>query len=101
MDAEQQPGPVEQLARDAAGQAARHLARQALTKLATLVGAKAGLIVIAVIGVIVAVVLLVVVIVSVAGAAFQSSTAVWPVPITTDTAGNYAARWRCGVSRRA
>jgi len=91
VEVEQQPGLAEQLARDAAGQAARHLARQALTKLATLVGAKASLIVIVVIAVIVAVVLLVVVIVSVAGAAFQSSTAVWPVSVKTDTAGNYQA----------
>ncbi len=44
-----------------------------------------------VLAVIVLVVLLIVLIVSVAGAAFQSSTAVWPVPIATDSAGAYQA----------
>jgi hypothetical protein len=83
MHAEDQHAPslLEQAAQQAATHTARAVAKQALVKLGAVLGAKAGAVVAAVLAVIVLVVLLIVMIVSVAGAAFQSSTAVWPVPV--------------------
>jgi murein DD-endopeptidase MepM/ murein hydrolase activator NlpD len=94
-DERQQPSLAGQLARDAARQAAeragRELAKQALVKVGAVIGAK-GAAIAAIIAVVVALIILaMVLIISVIGAAFQSSTAVWPVPVATDTAGNYVA----------
>jgi murein DD-endopeptidase MepM/ murein hydrolase activator NlpD len=86
-----QPSVLEQATRQAAEHAAREVAKRALVKVGAVLGAKAGAIVAVVLAVIALIVLLVVLIVSVAGAAFQSSTAVWPVPIATDSAGAYMA----------
>jgi hypothetical protein len=85
-----QPSAVERAARQAAGQAAARIAKQALPKLAAVLGAKGAAVVAAVIALIALVVGLVVLI-AVVGAAFQTTTAVWPVPIATDAAGNYQA----------
>jgi hypothetical protein len=82
-----QPSAVERAARQAAEYAARQVARQALIKLGAVIGAKGA----AVIAAVIAVVALVVLLVAVMGAAFQSSTAVWPVSVATDTAGTYQA----------
>lgn len=86
-----QPSAVERAVRQAAEQAARQIARQALVKLGAALGAKGAAVVAVVIAVIVLVVLLIVLLVAVIGAAFQSSTAVWPVSVATDAAGNYQA----------
>jgi hypothetical protein len=93
MDTEHtsQPSVLEQAARQAAEHAARKIAKQVLIKVGAVVGAKAGAVVAVILAVIAVIVLLIVIIVSVAGAAFQSSTAVWPVPIATDAAGAYQA----------
>jgi murein DD-endopeptidase MepM/ murein hydrolase activator NlpD len=93
MSAEEhgQPSAIERAARQAAEQAARQIAKQALVKLGAALGAKGAAVVAAVIAAIVLVVLLIVLLVAVMGAAFQSSTAVWPVSVATDVAGNYAA----------
>jgi murein DD-endopeptidase MepM/ murein hydrolase activator NlpD len=85
-----QPSAIERAARQAAGQAAARIAKQALPKLAAVLGAKGAAVVAAVIALIALVVGLVVLI-AVVGAAFQTTTAVWPVPIATDAAGNYQA----------
>ena len=85
------PSMLEQAARQAAEHAARELAKKALVKIGAVLGAKAGGILAVVLAAIALIVLLVVLIVSVAGAAFQSSTAVWPVPVATDTTGAYKA----------
>jgi murein DD-endopeptidase MepM/ murein hydrolase activator NlpD len=91
VDAEQQPGLAQHLARDAASRVTQHLAGQALTKLAALASGKGSLIALAVIAAVVGILLVVVLVVSVTGAAFQSSMAVWPVRVATDAAGNYQA----------
>ena len=67
------------------------LARQALTKAAAVVGAKAGVIIAVIAGDHAGRLAARDLIVSVAGAGFQASTAVWPVSVKTDTAGNYQA----------
>jgi murein DD-endopeptidase MepM/ murein hydrolase activator NlpD len=85
------PSMLEQAARQAAEHAARELAKKALVKIGVILGAKAGAILAVVLAAIALIVLLVVLIVSVAGAAFQSSTAVWPVPVATAADGTYAA----------
>jgi murein DD-endopeptidase MepM/ murein hydrolase activator NlpD len=92
MHAEElEPSLLEQTAKQAAEHAARELAKQALVKVGAVLGAKAGVIIAVVLAVIAIVVLLIVLIVAVAGAAFQSSTAVWPVPVATATDGTYTA----------
>jgi murein DD-endopeptidase MepM/ murein hydrolase activator NlpD len=85
------PSMLEQAARQAAEHAARELAKKALVKIGAILGAKAGAILALVLAAIALIILLVTLIVSVAGAAFQSSTAVWPVPVATDTTGAYKA----------
>src|SRR5689334_4507509 len=82
-----QPSLLEQ----AAEHAARELAKKALVKIGVVMGAKAGAILAVVLAAITLIVLLIVLIVSVAGAAFQSSTAVWPVPVATAADGTYKA----------
>ena len=82
-----QPSAVERAARQAAEYAARQVARQALIKLGAVIGAKGA----AVIAAVIVVVALIVLLVAVIGAAFQSSTAVWPVSVATDTTGTYQA----------
>src|SRR6266536_2330444 len=93
MSAEEgrQPSAVERAAQQAAEHATRRIAKQALIKIGAVLGAKSAAVVATVVAAIVLIILLIVLIISVAGAAFQSSTAVWPVPIATDTAGNYQA----------
>src|SRR5262249_19239103 len=75
-----------------AEQAARQIAKQALVKLGAVLGAKGAALGAAGIAVIVLVVLLIVLLVAVTGAAFQSSTAVWPVSGAAAAANNYQAR---------
>ncbi|HEX9373230.1 MAG TPA: peptidase M23, partial [Roseiflexaceae bacterium] len=84
----QQPGVAERAARHAASYAAQQIAQQALVKAGALLGAK-GAAVVAAVMVIIALIMLL--IVSVVGAAVQRTTAVWPVPVATDAAGNYLA----------
>jgi hypothetical protein len=91
MEQTSQPSVLEQATRQAAEHAAREVAKQALVKVGAVLGAKAGAVVAVVLAVIALVILVIVLIISVAGAAFQSSTAVWPVPIATDSAGAYTA----------
>jgi len=93
MSAEEtsQPSAVERAAQQAAEHAARRIAKQAIVKIGAVVGAKGAAIIAAVIALVALIVLLIVLLVAVAGAAFQSTTAVWPVPIATDAAGNYQA----------
>lgn len=87
----QLPSQIEQAAKQAAVRAATTLAKKVLIKIGAILGAKGVAIVAAIVAVIVLIILLIVLIVSVAGAAFQSSTAVWPVPVATDSAGTYQA----------
>src|SRR5262245_30460199 len=93
MDTEHtsQPSVLEQATQQAVERAVREVAKKALIKVGTVLGAKAGAVVAVVLAVIAVLILLVVLIVSVVGAAFQSSTAVWPVPVATDTTGTYQA----------
>lgn len=86
-DEQGQPSVAERAAQQAIEHTARQVARQALTKLGAALGVKGAAVVAAAITVVALVVLLVAVI----GAAFQSSTAVWPVSVATDAAGTYQA----------
>src|SRR4051794_6836131 len=86
-----QPSRIEQAAKQAAVRATTALAKKALLKIGAILGAKGAAIIAAIVAVIVLMIVLIVLIVSVAGAAFQSSTAVWPVPVATDSAGTYQA----------
>ena len=70
-----------------AGDLARHGAQQVLLKAGTALGAK-GAIAVAVGGL---VILMIALLVATIGAAFQTTTAVWPVTVATDAAGGYAA----------
>src|SRR5436853_4560872 len=91
----QPPSLAGQLARDAARQAAQRaaqkLAQQALVKVGAVLGAKAGVVIAVVAVVVIVVVLLVMLIAATVGAPAQSSTAVWPVPVATDSTGVYQA----------
>ncbi len=88
---EQHPSLAGRLARDAAQQIAANIAQRAgagIVKLASAVlGAKAALIV----ALIVIASVIIVVMIALIGAAFQQTTAVWPVPVATDASGNYLA----------
>ena len=68
------------------GDLARGAAQQALIKASAALGAK-GVIAVAVGGL---VILMIALLVAAIGAAFQTTTAVWPVTVATDAAGGYA-----------
>src|SRR6266508_1106397 len=87
----QQPGVAEQAAHQAASHAAQQIARQALVKAGAILGAKGAAVLAAVMVIIALLMLLIILIVAVMGVAFQRTTAVWPVPVATDAAGNYPA----------
>lgn len=92
MSEETQPQSLAgQLAQEAARQAAQQLAQKALIKVGAVLGAKVSVVIALIALAIILVMLLVVLIAAMVGAPAQSSTAVWPVPIATDSAGAYQA----------
>lgn len=92
---EQPPSLARQAAQQAASRyaqnAARHVARKALLKVGAVIGTKGAAILVAVVLIIVLVLLLITILVSVISAGAQQTTAVWPVPVATTTAGTYQA----------